>query len=681
MTHRAMQFVLAGIILFAASNLNAQGPQKRGDRPHPGAAASPGPVSAAPNASSSTAIFNAPQHSPDQLDFGFVSAGASSLKTFTLTTNASGNVSVTIPPGPFRLAEFRELGALQGGSKNSTTPLNAGGFSPQVKSRITYREGQSGPFQWSMAPNEQIQLDIVFAPKSQTIPGMSSAVMNVNGPGPHGNWVVTIPLRGTTNGMKALSPDNSQQGTGKLPQSGKAGGSSPAAISAGSVHSVNSTAISTPPPPPASAKASSSQQVAPPGSGSVKGPSTSIASVPPKGGGLSGPVSGESQLALTPTHSPDALYFGAVWQGDSAKQTFRFDNTDGGYIHVDTPLPFQVSEIRALTAGGGSKNSGKGLPQNIPLGPQVKTRVKFTPNQTGPYTALVDPGANVEVDVILQPPLQSATGDKSAVMKITGPGSIHDWGMSIPLHGTVQSGLEASPSQLWAIGNDQGAYLNVIIHGTNNNVSGTLKGGGVLPPGISITPQSVNVPASGTSQTQLWLSFNAIPTDLKARPLQIVFEASNHSTSSQIQFVGVPGTALEINSGDRGDCGVSRASLSLQIMPPRQYKNQSTKGKRGWVFLGWNYDLLNNRYVEMTAESGGVQLFSHFPFTVPQNTSDQVREFSPYMEDFDVTPEQWARILQGPARFGCRQWDTTSGGAIAPKGSFKWTAAVKGLKF
>src|SRR5215472_14872811 len=227
MTNRTMQFIAVVAILFAAVSLIAQGPQKRGDRPASGAAASPVPASAVPNSSSSTAVLNAPQHSPDQLDFGLVSVGASSLKTFTLTTNAAGNVSVTIPPGPFRIAEFRELGALQGGSKNSTNPLNAGGFSPQVKSRITYRVGQSGPFQWSMAPNEQIQLDIVFAPKSQTITGVSSEVMNVNGPGPHGNWVLTIPLRGTTNGLKVLSPDNSQQGTGKLSQSSKAGGSSP----------------------------------------------------------------------------------------------------------------------------------------------------------------------------------------------------------------------------------------------------------------------------------------------------------------------------------------------------------------------------------------------------------------------------------------------------------------------
>lgn len=219
------------------------------------------------------------------------------------------------------------------------------------------------------------------------------------------------------------------------------------------------------------------------------------------------------------------------------------------------------------------------------------------------------------------------------------------------------------------------------IHGTNNAVSGTLKAGKALPPGISITPQSVNVPADGTVQTKVWLAFNGIPTDAKPRPLEIIFEASNHSTSAQVQFAGIPDSALEINSADRGDCGVSRASLSLQITPPHQQKNQRTKGKRGWVFLGWNYDLLNNRYVEMSAESAGVQLFSGERFTLPANTSDQVRKFSPYVEDFDVSAEEWAKVLQGPARFGCQQWDVTPGGAIAPKGPLKWTAAVKGLKF
>jgi len=615
------------------------------------------PSTPAPNSPISqtlpTPVMHGPTYSPAQLEFGAVELSSSAMRNFSLTTPAAGEITLEFPVGPFTIADVRTVHPLNPSQlKSQMASMPPGKPTPLAKSAYTET------YKWSLAAGDEMQFTLIFFPiLFNSKPALRTASMKFSGPGLITPWTVTIPLHGTLASSSAnMAPP---QPSGKNPMA--------------TVDSAAST--------PASAKTSSPQHVPPPASGSVKGASTSIATVPPKGAGISGSVSGESQLALMPTHSPDALYFGAVWQGDSAKQTFHFDNTGSGYIHVDTPLPFQVSEIRALTAGGGSKNSGKGLPQNMPLGPQVKTRVKFTPNQNGPYTALVDAGTNVEVDVVLQPQLQSTIGDKSALMKISGPGAIHDWGMSIPLHGTVAAGLEASPSQLWAIGNDQGAYVNVIIHGTNSNVSGTLKGGGVLPPGISITPQSVNVPASGTFQTQLWLAFNGISTDLKARPLQIVFEAPNHSTSSQIQFRGVPDTALEINSGDRGDCGVSRASLSLRISPPHQYKNLTTKGKRGWVFLGWNYDLLNSRYVEMTADSGGVSLFSHTPFVIRQNTSDQVREFSPYEEDFDVTPEKWAKILQGPANFGCRQWDTTSGGAIAPKGSIKWTPAVQGLKF
>lgn len=384
--------------------------------------------------------------------------------------------------------------------------------------------------------------------------------------------------------------------------------------------------------------------------------------------------------AFTPVHSPDQLLFGTVWQGDMAKQTLHFQSIGTGYIHIDIPSPFRVSEIRALTSGGSSKNSGKGASQ-IPLGPQVKTRVSFTPNQPGPYTALIDASTDVDLDVVFQPQVQAGLGDKSAIMKITGPGSIHDWGFSIPLHGSVQAGLEAGPNLLWAIDNDEGAYLDIIIHGTGNGISGTLKGGSVLPPGVSITPQTVNVPAVGTVQTKLWLDFNGIATDSKARPLQVVFAASNHSTTRQIQFAGLPDLAFDINSADRGDCGVSRASLSLHVSPPHQYKKQSTKGKLGWVFLAWNFDMANERYVEMSADSGGVQLFDRAPFVVPMRNMDEYRRSSPYIEDLDLSAEQWAKILQGPARFGCQQWDVTPGGAIARKESVKWAPAVKGLKF
>jgi len=205
-------------------------PQKRGDRPAPGPAAQ-GAASApaAPSAglpTSSAAVLNTPQHAPDQLDFGSVADGAPVTRTFTLLTNAAGYVSVTIPPGPFRVSEFRELGPLTAGAKN-LPPQSQPAAVSGVRSRIRYQEGQSGPYQWSMAPNTQMQVDIVCAAKSHAaqIAGLRLETMNVTGPGPHGNWVITIPLRATVVGLKALSPQGIQGRAVNHPSSGKGRGS------------------------------------------------------------------------------------------------------------------------------------------------------------------------------------------------------------------------------------------------------------------------------------------------------------------------------------------------------------------------------------------------------------------------------------------------------------------------
>lgn len=208
MTSRAIQCaVLCALILFTVV-AHGQGPQKRGDRPAPGPSASAPAVPAAGLPSSSAAMMNTPQHSPEQMDFGVVPDGASSIRTFTLLTNSAGNITLTIPPGPFRVAEFREMGPLQGGSKNlpaQPQPVAVSG----VRSRIHYQDGQNGPYQWSMAPNVQMQVDIVFAPKSQgmKVGGPKSAIMNLAGPGPQGNWVITVPLQGT---IKTASPEAPQ---------------------------------------------------------------------------------------------------------------------------------------------------------------------------------------------------------------------------------------------------------------------------------------------------------------------------------------------------------------------------------------------------------------------------------------------------------------------------------------
>src|SRR5215831_14429238 len=179
-------------------------PQKRGDRPAPSAAA------ALAAAQPAVPTMNTPQHAPDQLDFGQVLDGKSATRTLSLTTNAPGYVTVTIAPGSFRVAEFREMGTTQNPSKinNGQSPL-AGA----VRSRIKYQEGQNGPFQWSMAPNTDMQIDVIFTPKAQDGGGaFKTATMNVTGPGPHGNWVLPVQLRGSLSPI-SLTPQPPQPST------------------------------------------------------------------------------------------------------------------------------------------------------------------------------------------------------------------------------------------------------------------------------------------------------------------------------------------------------------------------------------------------------------------------------------------------------------------------------------
>src|SRR5215831_13398127 len=176
-------------------------PQKRGDRPAPSAAA------ALAAAQPAVPTMNTPQHAPDQLDFGQVLDGKSATRTLSLTTNAPGYVTVNIPAGPFRVAEFREMAQTQNPSKINNGQFPAAGA---VRSRIKYQEGQNGPFQWSMAPNTDMQIDVVFTPKAHDGGGaFKTATMNVSGPGPHGNWVLPVPLRGSLSPI-SLTPGPSQ---------------------------------------------------------------------------------------------------------------------------------------------------------------------------------------------------------------------------------------------------------------------------------------------------------------------------------------------------------------------------------------------------------------------------------------------------------------------------------------
>src|SRR5262249_4531076 len=318
-----------------------------------------------------------------------------------------------------------------------------------------------------------------------------------------------------------------------------------------------------------------------------------------------------------------------------------------------------------------------------------KVRYPYPDGRTGPLQWKVEPDTDVQIDVVFQPHFKfggEMAGQKSATMKVSGPGPKLNWTLALPLRGMfdgvkISALMTADQKEVFGVQqNDEGAYVNVTITGLGTPVQGTIKAGGTVPKGVSVESQVVTVPAKVSLKVPVWIAFGAVRPGIQ-QPLELVFESSNGPSKTQLLLTILPNADFEMNSGNRGDCGVSRASLSLHTAPPSQSKTTRTPGHVGWVFLGWNFDVADRRYVEMAAQSGGLNLFGPTKFTLPMRNADEVRENSAYDTDFDVTAEDWARIMQGPTLFGCRQFVVSKGGGIVPSGEMKWEAGVQGLKF
>jgi hypothetical protein len=157
-------------------------------------------------------ISNSPQYSPAQLDFGSLWDGESAKRTLSLTAPAAGQVTLSFPGGGmFWLAEYREMGPVTGGSKNSPTSPRNNSFQRQLKTRTTYQVGTPvSPFlQWNVSVGSEIQIDVVFKPVSHpqgstgvVEPGVKSIIMGLSGPGVIQPWSIHVPARGVFNGSK-----------------------------------------------------------------------------------------------------------------------------------------------------------------------------------------------------------------------------------------------------------------------------------------------------------------------------------------------------------------------------------------------------------------------------------------------------------------------------------------------
>jgi hypothetical protein len=178
---------------------------------HPSPSPTPTPPKTNP-ALSQAPIATGPQYSPSQLDFGALWDGQSAKRTLSLTAPAAGQITLSFPGGGmFWLAEYREMGPISGGSKNSATSAVNNSFQRHLKARTTYPVGTPvSPFlQWNVSAGSEIQIDVVFKPVSHpqgstgvVEPGVKSIIMGLSGPGVLQPWSIHVPARGVFNGSK-----------------------------------------------------------------------------------------------------------------------------------------------------------------------------------------------------------------------------------------------------------------------------------------------------------------------------------------------------------------------------------------------------------------------------------------------------------------------------------------------
>jgi hypothetical protein len=194
------------------------------------------PSTLASNTASAPNLTGQPQFSPTSLDFGEVWNGQSTTRTLQLTAIADGYVRVDIPSGPFRVAAIREYGAPGGGradvalsqanTPNSSVQASTAPTANRVqKGNVTFAPGP-GPWTASATSGDEVDVDLVFEPKfdlAKMTAGPKTAAMSVQGPGPKANWTLSVPMRGTFDGLvvsAAMVVDNPQivavQGTAQV---------------------------------------------------------------------------------------------------------------------------------------------------------------------------------------------------------------------------------------------------------------------------------------------------------------------------------------------------------------------------------------------------------------------------------------------------------------------------------
>ncbi len=397
------------------------------------------------------------------------------------------------------------------------------------------------------------------------------------------------------------------------------------------------------------------------------------------------PPLGAAPVLNKPVYSPDQFDFGEVWDGDLNRKTLHLTTNASGYVTIQIPKgTFRVAEFREMgPVQGQSKNPGNpgnksGGPNLGPIQP-VKTKITYLDGQSGPFQWSLAPGVDIQIDIAFQPHFnlfEEIAGQKSATMKVTGPGPHGNWALSIPLVGMFD-GLKLSATmapetkEILAIAGEKYVPLNLTLFGLDTPVSGTVRAGSQLPPGVSVISKAVKVGAKEKLPVTVWLTLGNInaPKDRSPQPLELVFDDGKKTSKAMFQFIGLPGT-LTLSSGERNDCVVSHLRLALTLQAPMHSKItggfyianlETSTGELGTgkydLQMSMSKGLSLDGYMVgsfmLYAEAAGVSVFneSYWPTYETQNGTE-IKKTGP--AGGGRGPRQWMQILDGNARFGCQ---------------------------
>jgi hypothetical protein len=189
--------------------------------------------------------------------------------------------------------------------------------------------------------------------------------------------------------------------------------------------------------PRAGTPTASSPQTAAPAMASR--PSPSPTPTPPR----PNPALAQAPITNGPRYSPSQLDFGSVGLYSSAARTFSLTPPVSGEITLEFPVgPFLLAELRRVPPF----ILGQGKSQRAVMPPGKPTPLT-TVGQTQIYKWNFAAGEEMQL-VIMFFPIYSNKNPalRTTSMKLSGPGAITTWNVTIPMHGTVASSkLDLTP--------------------------------------------------------------------------------------------------------------------------------------------------------------------------------------------------------------------------------------------